>query len=280
MEDKYYLNKIGEGWEFLPKDILQKKFDYERLYNNISRREKKIESDLEKIKDLKDGLKKMKVKRTKGYHQMVKYHKMFTPSFTISYSSTKKKNRYYNSDHVDSRGNWSWTIIPNYGGRRTWIYVGSNKEITTYLDLIDGRDNLDNYNEMYPHERTPHKNKIGSRIQELLCPFIISDMKNWLKKNDNLDGWFDQKFTKEYLMNKLKRIYRESEFYGVHQKNPDIQKILKKGFTVIQPNEKTESTLYLEKKKWTDKRWEEYYRDKGDKVLEKKFRDKQMKRKK
>ncbi len=49
-------------------------------------------------------------------------------------------------------------------------------------------------------------------------------------------------------MNKLKRIYRESEFYGVHQKNPDIQKILKKGFTVIQPNEKTESTLYLEKK--------------------------------
>ena len=119
MEDKYWLNKIGEGWEFLLKDILQKKFDYERLNNNISRREKKIESDLEKIKDLKDGLKKMKVERTKGYHQMVKYHKMFTPSFTISYSSTKKKNRYYNSDHVDSRGNWSWTIIPNYGGRRT-----------------------------------------------------------------------------------------------------------------------------------------------------------------
>lgn len=105
-------------------------------------------------------------------------------------------------------------------------------------------------------------------------------MKKWLKKNDNLDGWFDQDFTKEYLMNKLKRIYRESNFYSVHQKNSELQKRLKSGFTVIQPNEKTESTLYLEKTKWTDKRWEEYYRDKGDKVLEKKFRDKQKKPKK
>lgn len=280
MEDKFRLNIIGEGWEFIPKEILQKKFDYERLYNNIKRREKKIESDLEKIKELKIGLRKMKVDRTEGFNQMVKYHKMFTPSFTFSFSKTKKKNRYYNSDHIDSRGNHSWTIIPNIGGRRKWIYLGSNKEVTTYLDLIDGRDNLDNYGDMYPHERTPHEFKISNRIEELLCPLIISDMKKWLKKNDNLDGWFDQDFTKEYLMNKLKRIYRESNFYSVHQKNSELQKRLKSGFTVIQPNEKTESTLYLEKTKWTDKRWEEYYRDKGDTVLEKKFRDKQKKPKK
>jgi len=96
MEDKYRLNKIGDGWEFVPEDILREKFDYERLLNNIKRREQKIISDLNKISQLKDELKEMKKKRTVGYNKMVKYHKQFTPSFTISFSKTKKKNRYYN----------------------------------------------------------------------------------------------------------------------------------------------------------------------------------------
>jgi hypothetical protein len=280
MEDKYRLNKIGDGWEFVPEDILREKFDYERLLNNIKRREQKIISDLNKISQLKDELKEMKKKRTVGYNKMVKYHKQFTPSFTISFSKTKKKNRYYNYGDVDSRGNWSWTIIPNVGGNRKWIYLGSNKEVTTYLDLMEGRSNLDYYNGMYPHERTPHENKIKMRIEELLCPLIVSDMKRWMKTHDNLDGWFDRDFKKDYLMNKLKRMYKKSKYFGKHQKDPKLKGLLKSGFTVIQPNPETGSTIYLEKKKWTHKQWEEYYRKQGNKELEKKYRDLQKKRKK
>ena len=43
---------------------------------------------------------------------------------------------------------------------------------------------------------------------------------------------------------------------------------------------KTGSNLYVEKKKWTFQQWEEYYRIKGNKELEKKFRDKRLKSKK
>ena len=280
MEDKWRLNKIGEGWEFIPEDIRKKKKEYEKLYNHIKVREKKIESDLNKIKTLKKELKEMKVLRTKGYNQMVKYHKKFTPSFTISLSKTPKWNLYSNYESVKTRGNHSWTVVPNIGGKRKWIYLGSNTEVTMYLDLMDGKDNLDYYYEMYPHERTPHENKIKQKINQIIWALIVSDMKKWVKKNETLDGWFEQDFKKDYLMNKLKRRYKNSEFFEVHQSDPELMKRLKGGFTVIQPNEKTGSNLYVEKKKWTFQQWEEYYRIKGNKELEKKFRDKRLKSKK
>jgi hypothetical protein len=280
MEDKWRIKKIGDDWMFIPEDIRKKKREYENLTIRIKRREKKIESELVKIGKLKKELREMKVLRTKGHNQMVKYHKKLTPSFTISFSKTKKFNRYLNSDSVKTRGNHSWTIIPNIGGKRKWIYLGSNTEVTMYLDLMDGKDDLDYYYEMYPHERTPHLNKITQRINEIICPLIVSDMKKWLKKNETLDGWFEQDFKKDYLMNKLKRRYKNSEFYEVHQSDPELMKKLKSGFTVIQPNEKTGSNLYVEKKKWTYLQWEEYYRVKGNKELEKKFRDKRLKSKK
>jgi len=278
MEDKWRINKIGDGWISIPKEVFEKKKEYEKLYNKIKTREKWILDYTKKIHDIKKELRGLKVKRTKNHHQMVKYHKKLTPSFTISLSKTKKLNRYLNSDSVKTRGNHSWTITPNIGGWREQIYLGSNKELTMFLDLIEGKDNLDNYYEMYPHEFPPHLDKIKNRINEIICPLIVSDMKRWLKKNETIDGWFEQGFKKGYLMNKLKRIYKNSVYYEVHQKNPELSKIVKSRFTVIQPNEKTGSTIYVEKKRWTDKRWEEYYKDKGDKVLEKKFRDKQKKR--
>ena len=49
----YRINKIGDGWKFLPEKEKKEKLDYERLFNNITRREKKIQSDLIKIKKLK-----------------------------------------------------------------------------------------------------------------------------------------------------------------------------------------------------------------------------------
>ena len=52
----YRINKVGEGWEFLPDKEKKEKLDYERLFNNIVRREKKIDSELSKIKKLKEEL--------------------------------------------------------------------------------------------------------------------------------------------------------------------------------------------------------------------------------
>ena len=77
MEDKWRIKKIGDNWMFIPKKERDEKSDYERLLNNISKREKKIESDLDKIKKLKEELNEMKKKRTVGFNKMVKYHVKF-----------------------------------------------------------------------------------------------------------------------------------------------------------------------------------------------------------
>ena len=68
----YRINKVGEGWEFLPDKEKKEKLDYERLFNNIVRREKKIDSELSKIKKLKEELKEMKKNRTIKHHQLIK----------------------------------------------------------------------------------------------------------------------------------------------------------------------------------------------------------------
>ena len=46
----YRIKKVGDEWEFLPKKERDEKREYERLLNNINKREKKIISDQEKIK--------------------------------------------------------------------------------------------------------------------------------------------------------------------------------------------------------------------------------------
>ena len=72
MEDKWRINKIGDDFNFIPKKERDEKLEYERLLNKISKREKKIESDLVKIGKLKKELRKMKGDRIKGLNKMVK----------------------------------------------------------------------------------------------------------------------------------------------------------------------------------------------------------------
>ncbi len=58
----YRIKKVGEGWEFLPQKERDEKREYENLTIRIIRREKKIESDLKKINDLKEELRDWKKK--------------------------------------------------------------------------------------------------------------------------------------------------------------------------------------------------------------------------
>ena len=110
------------------------KREYERLLNNINKREKKIISDQEKIKTLKSELKEMKIKRTKGYHTMVKYHKELIPTFSISIS---KNPKYKSSDNLHgdfkTSGNRSWTISVRVIERENQFILELNKKFVKCL---------------------------------------------------------------------------------------------------------------------------------------------------
>jgi hypothetical protein len=127
----YRIKKVGEGWEFLPQKERDEKREYENLTIRIIRREKKIESDLKKINDLKEELRDWKKKRTEGYHKMVKYHKKFLPGFSY---------------FLDDKGfNSQWGVWVSIGGKRRCIYLGTVSSVSYHLDLLE--NNVPHYNE-------------------------------------------------------------------------------------------------------------------------------------
>ena len=139
MEDKWRINKIGDDFYFIPKKERDEKLEYERLLSNISKREKKIESELVKISKLKEDLRNMKKDRTKGFNKMVKYHKKFLPSFSI---------------FLDSDGfNPQWGMWVSIGGKRKYIYIGTVDDVSYHLDLLE--DNVPHYNKNNRYEDGP-----------------------------------------------------------------------------------------------------------------------------
>ncbi|MCX2718914.1 hypothetical protein [Lentiprolixibacter aurantiacus] len=224
-EEDYKLKFIGDDWVFLPQQEVNKKFQYDKLLYNIRRREKKIQSDLEKIKILKKELRKMKKKRTKEYHQLVKYHKKFSPSFSISMSKNKKLKQ-KNSTEISlyTSGNRSWDCIVSVGGKRRSIYLGTNPYVTKYLDLIEGRTNLTHWYEMKPVRRTDHYDLIKEQLIKIVTPLIRKEMIRELKMKGTLDDWINKKIDgKKYLP----RLYKKSSYY-----EPPVKKVKKesKGF--------------------------------------------------
>jgi hypothetical protein len=205
----YRIKKVGDEWEFLPKKERDEKREYERLLNNINKREKKIISDQEKIKTLKSELKEMKIKRTKGYHTMVKYHKELIPTFSISIS---KNPKYKSSDNLHgdfkTSGNRSWTISVRVIGKRKPIYLGTQQKVGEMFDKIEGR--LEEWEKLVPHTRRDHEEKMIKKIDKEICPLIKRDMKEILKTHDSLEPFFD---TKIQGMKYLEELYKNSEYY-------------------------------------------------------------------
>ena len=200
-DDDYRIKMIGDDFEFLPDEEKKFKLTYERLLNNIKKREKKILSDQEKIKTLKEELREMKKERTKQYKELVKYHKKFTPSFTTSISKQRKeKESSWRDGSFQTSGNQSWTMEVRVGKYKKSIYIGTNEEVTKYLDLIEGRSNLDKYSDMRirSHMKTDGEIQIMERINELITPIIRTQMLKDLKKNGSLDQFVNKKtLTKE-----------------------------------------------------------------------------------
>jgi hypothetical protein len=193
MEDKWRIKKIGDNWMFIPKKERDEKSDYERLLNNISKREKKIESDLDKIKKLKEELNEMKKKRTVGFNKMVKYHNKFLPNFSIFLDD-------------DEYGNQQWGMWVSIGGKRKYIYLGTVSKVSYHLDLLENyiphynennsyQDKVGYYSTLNPKNYEDDKDKelIKSKIESYVCDVVQKNMLSILNKDGNLDKFFDKK---------------------------------------------------------------------------------------
>lgn len=205
----YRINKVGEGWEFLPDKEKKEKLDYERLFNNIVRREKKIDSELGKIKKLKEELKEMKKNRTIQHHQLIKYHKEFSPSFSTSLSKNKKKKETNNNKGLFmTSGNKSWTITVRVGGKNKPIYLGTQHKVNEMLDKIEGRS--DYWINYYPHQRPEHEKTLLNMIEKLVYPLIKRDMLECLNGEGSLDSYLNRTIKGQEYLDEL---YLNSGFF-------------------------------------------------------------------
>lgn len=225
----YRIKKVGDDWEFLPKKERDEKREYENLTIRIKRREKKIESDLEKIKELKKELRKWKSDRTKGYHKMVKYHKKFLPSFSTFLGS-------------EDDGNPQWGMWVSIGGKRKYLYMGTVSEVSYHLDLLE--NNVPHYNKNNRYEDGPmgyygslkptNQNEgdllmsedfdiIKSKIESYICDVIKKKMLGILKKDGNLDRFFDKKYKLKGI-DILYDLYKKTPHYTPPQKEREKKK--------------------------------------------------------
>ena len=233
MEDKWRINKIGDDFNFIPKKERDEKLEYERLLNKISKREKKIESDLVKIGKLKKELRKMKGDRIKGLNKMVKYHKKFLPTFSIFLGG-------------EDDGSPQWGVWVSIGGKRRYVYLGTVNEVSYHLDLLENNvphynknnryeDDIDGYyGSLNPknYEGDEHKEIITSKIESYVGDVVKKKMLSILKKDGNLDRFYDTKKYKLKGTDILFDLYKKTPHYTPPQKEREK----KKGGTLRQLN--------------------------------------------
>jgi len=223
MEDKWRINKIGDDFYFIPKKERDEKLEYERLLSNISKREKKIESDLVKIGKLKEELRKWKSDRTKGFNKMIKYHKKFLPSFSI----------FLDGDDFNPQ----WGMWVSIGGKRKYIYIGTVGDVSYHLDLLE--DNVPHYNKNNRYEDGPvgyynslnpknyegdeHKEIIISKIESYVCDVVKKKMLGILKKDGNLDRFYEKDYKLKGI-DILYDLYKKTNHYTPPQKEREKKK--------------------------------------------------------
>ena len=227
--DKWRINKIGDDFYFIPKKERDEKLEYERLLNDISKREKKIESDLGKIKKLKKDLRKMKGDRTKEFNKMIKYHKKFLPTFSMFLGG-------------EDDGSPQWGVWVRIGGKRKYLYIGTVSDVSYHLDLIENKVphyNKNNTNKdggvgFYGKLNPTNQNEgdllmsedfdiIKSKIESYVCDVIKKKMLSILKKDGNLDRFFDKKY-KLKGTDILFDLYKKTPHYTPPQKEREKKK--------------------------------------------------------
>ena len=237
MEDKWRINKIGDDFNFIPKKERDEKLEYERLLSNISKREKKIESELVKIGKLKEDLRDMKKDRTKGFNKMIKYHQKFLPTFSITLDVGNKYVEYKSGNYSETSGNNQWGMRVSIGGKRKYIYIGTVNDVSYHLDLLE--NNVPHYNKNNRYEDGPigyynslspknyesdeHKEIITSKIESYVGDVVKKKMIDTLKKDGNLDSFFDKSY-KIKGTEMLYDLYKKSPHYTPPQKEIEKKK--------------------------------------------------------
>ena len=229
MEDKWRIKKIGDDFNFIPKKERDEKLEYESLVRKIEDREKKIESELVKIGKLKEDLRDMKKDRTKEFNKMIKYHKRFLPTFSTFLGG-------------EDDGSPQWGVWVRIGGKRKYLYIGTVSDVSYHLDLIENKVphyNKNNTNKdggvgFYGKLNPTNQNEgdllmsedfdiIKSKIESYVCDVIKKKMLSILKKDGNLDKFFDKKY-KLKGTDILFDIYKKTPHYTPPQKEREKKK--------------------------------------------------------
>ena len=237
MEDKWRINKIGDDFYFIPKKERDEKLEYERLLSNISKREKKIESESVKVGKLKEDLRNMKKDRTKGFNKMIKYHEKFLPTFSITLDVGNKYVEYKSGNYSETSGNNQWGKRVSIGGKRKYIYIGTVNDVSYHLDLLE--NNVPHYNKNNRYEDGPigyynslspknyesdeHKEIITSKIESYVGDVVKKKMIDTLKKDGNLDNFFDTNYKLKGI-DILYDLYKKSSHYTPPQKEREKKK--------------------------------------------------------
>ena len=230
MVDKWRIKKIGDDFDFIPKKERDEKLEYESLVRKIEDKEKKIESELIKIGKLKEELRKMKGDRTVQHRKMIKYHKKFLPTFSTFLGG-------------EDDGSPQWGVWVRIGGKRRYVYIGTVSDVSYHLDLIENK--VPHYNEnntnkdggvgFYGKLNPTNQNEgdllmsedfdiIKSKIESYVCDVIKKKMLGILKKDGNLDRFYDTKKYKLKGTDILYDLYKKTPHYTPPQKEREKKK--------------------------------------------------------
>lgn len=232
----YRIKKVGDEWDFLPQKERDEKKEYERLVTNIERKENKIQGMLVKLEEEKKQLRKLKGDRTKGYNQMVKYHKKFYPNFSITLDVGKKLVEYKSGNYSETSGNNQWGMFVSIGGKRKYVYLGTVSTVSYHLDLLENyvphynknnsyKDVVGYYEKLKPtnSENDEHREIIKSKLELYVGEYLKKMMLDILKKEGNLDKFFDKSF-KIKGTECLYDLYKKSPHYQPPQKERERKK--------------------------------------------------------
>jgi len=204
------LKKMGDGWIFIPIDERKKKLDYDKLLYRINQREKRLAKMANTISELKKELKEWKKFSTSEYKELIKFHKIFQPSFSVSLSMAPKMSQ-KETGFTKTGGNKSWTIFVTVGKVKKAIYLGTIKAVNEHLDLIEGKSE---YFELIPNLYKQHKNRIISKINELIIPLIRNELVEMLQKDGSVESFLNSQIKGVDYLNFL---YKNSKYYKVKE---------------------------------------------------------------
>ena len=188
----YKLSKVGRGWDYLPTKEKQEKSEYERLYNNILRKEKKIVRMRERLREEQELLREMKKERTERFNQLVKWHKSLVPTISIGFSRTRKKrisdkpSVYNQYNEMETSGNNSWSITLKLQGKVKSIYIGTTKNVLLKIKDLHGFEKYEEteWDMMNPQKINSQANRLKSLIKEMVEPVLMKEISEYWKKGE------------------------------------------------------------------------------------------------